>query len=128
MVHDGALLQQRMPRFETLTRAQVNDIFQYTRKQSREGSAKPSGPRDYTTGRPWQMVRERISSPTTQMPPRNHPGLWLSRHSAAVARQNQCAVITTQVCTMPMIDRTSRPTVAASEMRKPVLRLSGASI
>jgi len=43
VVHDGALLQQGMPRFETLTRAQVNDIFQYIRKQSREGSAKPPG-------------------------------------------------------------------------------------
>jgi len=35
VVHDGTLLQQGMPRFETLTRAQVNDIFQYIREQSR---------------------------------------------------------------------------------------------
>jgi quinohemoprotein ethanol dehydrogenase len=51
VLHDGALLPNGMPRFETLTREQVNQLYQYIRAGAREAlsSAKPQAA---ATGKP----------------------------------------------------------------------------
>jgi quinohemoprotein ethanol dehydrogenase len=36
VVHDGALMKQGMPRFETLTREQVDQLYSYIRAGARE--------------------------------------------------------------------------------------------
>jgi quinohemoprotein ethanol dehydrogenase len=41
VLHDGALLQQGMPRFETLSRAEVDQIYAYIRARARAALKKP---------------------------------------------------------------------------------------
>lgn len=43
VVHDGALIQQGMPRFDTLSREQVDDLYAYIRSRARAALASRAG-------------------------------------------------------------------------------------